>query len=426
MPLTIYSRAGADAAIAAAVTAHKAETDPHPAYATAAGRAQLTAATTAAQRAAMGVPATSAVGPVLAMVDGDSNTILDANAGTVRAAGNWFTHVCASSGQRIRNLRNVGTLGATTADVLARTAAGIATGATYAFIAVGGNDITQGVAPSVTKANLVQIWAAYANAGVTPIAVTVWPKAGANGIAVSKLNAWILTYCATHGILAVDAHAAVADPATNALATIYDNGDGVHLNYLGHYTAGLAITAQINAMGLRGGSPYLVSGLGVGVDLIDGYGSFAVDSNSDGLSDGWSVVGSGTYTATRETGGWQRITRPAGATGDRYLVRSAVTGWAIGDRVAVAGEFEMKTNTSLTTGVTAMIDFAGVSSTAGDIAGLHSARVGKGTFYMEGVVPAGATTTAEFSVAITAPPAGEDFWVQFRRITITNLTTLTA
>lgn len=36
MPLTIYSKAGADAATAAAVTAHKAETDPHPAYTTAA------------------------------------------------------------------------------------------------------------------------------------------------------------------------------------------------------------------------------------------------------------------------------------------------------------------------------------------------------------------------------------------------------
>lgn len=363
--------------------------------------------------------------PASIVAEGDSNTVYDQVAGIYRANGSWFTHLCALSGQRLRYVRNLAVAGATTGDVLGRIQAAIALNPTHIIVSIGGNDITQSIPTATTRANLIAIWSAIRTAGIIPIAVLTMPKAGAGGIATMSLNAWITVYCQQNGITVVDSHSAVANPATGALAAQYDSGDGIHLNADGQYAVGQKAHAQLSTM-YPASVPYMASSLGDPADILQGYGTFSVDSNADGLSDGWTSIGGGTVTYTRPVGGWQKIERPLGTTGTRYLTRAVTSGWAPGDRLALSGEFSIAGDSLAGAGTSAYVftEFNGGAATPAPAA-LYAARAGSGAFYMEGTVPAGATTMSAIisiigpDVAATTPPS-----ISVRRFTILNLTAL--
>jgi lysophospholipase L1-like esterase len=374
--------------------------------------------TATALRAAFG--AQLSVRPLPAVALGHSNVVRDATAGPQRTPGSWFAQVCALSGQGIRFLRNLGVAGQTSAQILARVPDVIALKPAVCFIQCMANDVRGSIPAATTKANVTAMWSQLIAAGITPIHVTDFPQASTNGAAISALNAWVTGYGQRHGIVVLDGHSPAVDPATNDIAAAYASTDGLglHLNAAGDFAVAQSLWQQLTGV-LAGPPPYMASALGDPSDLLGGYGTFAVDSNADGLSDGWNAIGGpSAITYTRPAGGWQKVTRPAGSTGTGYLTRSITTGWSHGDVLAVSGQFQIAgAGATFTVGVE-----CNSGDATQDVMPLNSWSSGSGAFYMEGTIPAGAASL-DALIACFAPTAGVDTSIQLRRLTVVNLTT---
>jgi len=365
---------------------------------------------------------------------GDSITL---GGGTVTATNvqlgreAWSTHACLLSKNRMRFLRNAGVGSETTAQMLARIAPDVIAHAPDKCVVMGGtNDIGTSVPLATIQANIIAIVAALRIAGIVPILCTIPPRS-TKIPETAALNRWLLWYADQMGLQLLDFHAVLIDPATGG----YKNGsawsgDGVHPNGTSPtFPAVQAMAeyavAQIATWGdlFADSEPWLTrdSTAGTGNLLLNG--CFIGDSNLDGVANSWAMTGAGgTVTPSLEAGAgevlgnWQVIT--ATVAGQRTITQSVASGWAVGDRLALAGRFFASgvEASGMTTAV--RLRFSGgnflqpIGSLVYDIT--------DGLFAIEGPVPAG-TTTVDVDVFNGGSGTGV---LKVAQLTLLNLTAL--
>jgi len=161
-------------------------------------------------------------------------------------------------------------------------------------------------------ADVQSIHAAFRNAGLRTVAVTIPPSTSSTLTAVAQFNRVLADYCLKHGIPLVDAHSVVVDTATGAQSSTY-NVDGVHPNALGFQAIGAAIATVLNAIfpagtqnlathdgvvtGRLQGHPLSIAGVGGGTDYgtLAGIGTGTFTANNTQAS----FVGGKSYRAVR-------------------------------------------------------------------------------------------------------------------------------
>ena len=117
---------------------------------------------------------------------------------------------------------------------------------------VGVNSVNAGVSAASIKADLQSIYTRAKQHGLTTIAITITPYKAAPGwvageqLVLEDVNTWILS-TATNIDYVLDAYTLMESP-TNAdyLNSIYDSGDGLHMNTLGYNVMATNIYNAVN------------------------------------------------------------------------------------------------------------------------------------------------------------------------------------
>jgi lysophospholipase L1-like esterase len=239
---------------------------------------------------------------------------------------NWELTVCAGVG------------GNTSTQMLARLQSEVlALGCDIVVISGMINDYAQSISVSQTITNITSMINQCLAAGATPILCTTTPAA-VTGVNSSILTAFsqrrrrIIELGRQYNLPVVDLFTPIGDPLTGTIASTYNNDGTVHPTIAGYQQLGLAIAGVLDRV-LPGSASGGILHAGDPDDLIGGYGFFGVDTNSDGIGDGW-VVANNSFAGTIEPnssfsivtdavlGKLQRITT-TGSSGNSYLNR----GW---------------------------------------------------------------------------------------------------
>jgi lysophospholipase L1-like esterase len=347
-----------------------------------------------------------------AIIVGDS--IAQASDGVASGfGGSWFSKLCELSGMRLQRIRNAGVAGNPSAAMLARLNADVLTqrGDIVVVEAITPNDDPATLTLAQQQRNVRSIIEQCLFRGKRVI-VCGGPPNNNPAIAarMREMTTWARALAVQMGLDFIDLFTPVGVEATGAWVTGY-TADGVHPNAAGQ-DAIAAFNAPRVPDDLRP-APVLAN-LSDPTNLLAGNGLFEVDTNADGYADGWTnsgLVSGGLSPRADGVGNWQTIT--GDATTD-YLQQAGVTGWAVGDLLALAGEWVNVDGT----GVNAELRFTG--GTPYSVGRAISARAelgGPRTFYMELAVPAG-TTAVNLRLW---PGVGS---ARFGRVKLANLTAL--
>lgn len=317
-------------------------------------------------------------------------------------------------------------------------------------LAVGTNDIqSTGYSFSTTATALKQMVAALLAVGVVPILWCPPPNNYVGSVSVATVhartyawNTWIRRYAAANGFALVDAFTALAksDGTMVSGATT----DLIHPTGYGHRL----IAQQALADGLADIFPpnSLVNTARTTDDLTNlfnsgtvNYGLFTTDANSDGVADGLTGSGTGTYSFTRVApvstdqllGFWQQATVSAGGTAN--LIASFSTGWSVGDTIAFSARIQtsgvdasngswhlvaLKTDTP---GGFSLPDGSGSATYLWNGTYVWDGDIDDGDLYIEFVIPATATDLI-FNATLNAASGGTAT-LRVGEVTVRNLTT---
>lgn len=111
-------------------------------------------------------------------------------------------------------------------------------GAGAVVVLAGVNDLAAGTSAATIFSNLQTIYDQARADGMQVVPITVLPWSGSGSWTAGKqtettnLNTSILAYCATNGLVCIDAYNSALRTGT-ALTGIYDSGDGLHPNLAG-------------------------------------------------------------------------------------------------------------------------------------------------------------------------------------------------
>jgi lysophospholipase L1-like esterase len=345
---------------------------------------------------------------------GFGDSIMQASDGVASGyGGSWFSKLAELSGQRIQRVRNAGIAGNSTTAMLARLNADVLTqrGDIVVVEAITPNDDPATVTLAQQQRNVRSIieQCLYRNKRVI---VCDGPPNNNPAIAarMRTMSTWVRSLATQMGLDVIDLFTPVGDPATGAWLPGF-TADGVHPN-----AAGQDAIATFNAARVPDDlrpAPVLAN-LGDTTNLITGNGLFEVDTNADGYADGWTNSGlaAGSLIARADgVGNWQSIT---GDQSTDYLQQAGITGWNVGDTLALSGEW---VNID---GSTVNVELRFTGGTPYSTARAISARAETGpvrTFYMEIPVPTG-TTAVNLRMW---PGIGT---ARFGRVKLANLTTL--
>lgn len=208
-------------------------------------------------------------------------------------------------------------------------------------IVLGGtNDVSQSITPTVSLGYLEQIYRQLRGARIEPIGATIPPYAGARQ-RVAWLNAGVMDLCDSMGMLCLDFHKAMVDPATGGFLSGLDD-DGTHPGPAGQRAMGGVVAAAMAQLP-RYAPSVLVRDNADTVNLIDG-GCFLTDTNADGVGEYWvnnATTGGGTVNTSLESGdaniigNWQVMEQTvAGKKQITQTIPSGTTsprGWSVGD-----------------------------------------------------------------------------------------------
>jgi lysophospholipase L1-like esterase len=278
---------------------------------------------------------------------GDSITALGGNQ-LGNEGANYYAQACVRSGQRIRWVYNGGIPSNNLAQMLARVQTDvIAKNAGTCLIMAGTNNMGNPMGdPAVAGTPgyiMKQIVAELQAANIRPVLCTIPPRNDnlALNANVTAWNAWLTFWGERSGILVIDTYAAIVNPATGAPAAGMVEADNVHPTAVANARMAEVVVTAL-AADLRNSKPRLASSSADPSNLLGASGLFLVDANADGYGDTWAV--SGTPVGLTPTlvddaaiaGKWQKFSRAAGSTGDLTLRREFFTGWAVGNRLALA------------------------------------------------------------------------------------------
>lgn len=167
-------------------------------------------------------------GPVLLIDAGDEITLGNTDPAQLalypgqRGGAGYAFLAAVKSGGRLRLGRNAGVTGQTSQGLLDRLYPDVLRSKPQlCTVLIGSNDVAQGIAASVTAANIALIARACQENGVLPVLCTVPPRAVGSGFqaGVSALNTAIRALGTSLGVPVADFYAALADPGTGAFIT---------------------------------------------------------------------------------------------------------------------------------------------------------------------------------------------------------------
>lgn len=412
--------AAADAGVFAAATEFDAnragesafQSGQSAGYALGHRNAAATSAETASAAAASVAAANRRTRAQRAIGFGDS--IMQASDGVASGyGGSWFSKLAELSGQRIQRVRNAGVAGNSTTAMLTRLNADVLTqrGDIVVVEAITPNDDPATVTLAQQQRNVRSIieQCLYRNKRVI---VCGGPPNNNPTIAarMREMTVWVRSLATQMGLDFIDLFTPVGVDATGAWAAGFST-DGVHPN-----AAGQDAIAAYNAARVPDDlrpAPVLAN-LGDTTNLLTGNGLFEVDTNADGYADGWTNSGlaAGSLIARADgVGNWQSVT---GDQSTDYLQQAGITGWNVGDVLALSGEWVNIDGS----GVNVELRFT--NGTPYSTARAISARAETGpvrTFYMEIPVPTG-TTAVNLRLW---PGIGT---ARFGRLKLANLTAL--
>lgn len=264
-----------------------------------------------------------------------------------------------------------------------------------------------------------------------------------------KWNTWIRRYAAANGFAVIDAHTALAQLNGDFIpGTLTGGTDLIHPTGYGHRL----IAEQALADGLADIFPpnSLVNTSRNTDDLTNmlnngtiNQGLFTVDTNADGVADGLSASGAGTYALSlvdptpqdQLMGKWQQVV-VSSIGGVANVVASFTTGWSVGDTIAFSARIQTSGSeaalggwhlVALLTDIPggfAMPDGSGSSTFLWHGVTSWLNDMNDGELYIEFVIPTGSTDlqlwiTANMIGATVATP----LTLRVGEVTIRNLTT---
>jgi lysophospholipase L1-like esterase len=337
-----------------------------------------------------------------ATVDGPTliglgDSIIGSGGSTDPSAGvygdNFTTYAMLSLNAKLRLIGNAGVPGETSAQILARVPAVVAVAPSVCLVLAGTNDV--GAVPLATSiANLTAIYAGLRAAGITAVACTLPPRTDAR-TAVAKLNHWIKRYCALQGIPIVDLHGALVDVTTGGYSAGLSS-DGIHPIAKGARVMGDAVAAALLPI-VPNFPPLLAEDNGTtgAAELLYTNPLMLIDSNADGVPDGWSSYAGTGYTHSTPTvagvlGKTFRTVRTATDSHVNDMGFGSPASYAIGDRISLSGIVSLDGETS---GMLARIrlNAQGAASAPSQQALTITGTVVQKTFSFEYVVPPGTT-----------------------------------
>lgn len=373
---------------------------------------------------------------------GDSITASDSSgsefSGTGRYANmdSWFTRACALSGQRLRWDGNAAISGQTSTQQLASFQAQVIDRSPdYAVLMVGSNDVNQGISIAQTRTNLTAMMDQARSAGIGLILCSLLPRSSHDPTRIAGLNVWLRDQAARRGAIWVDFFSLLIDPATgDPLAGM--TRDGTHPTaaarvlmaqefidtVLPHITPWTPPVGEDNTE--AGGINLLANPLMLGTP------------NANGEAPSWGMkIGTRTNqpvtTAVVDRAGWlgkaQEIVMGASPVGSFMLGQSTNTGFAVGDRLGFAGRFDaiapdaasnlsmyLVCHSATNGGGSALASFRAVANLRGGDELLD------GTFWMDGVVPAGTLSLGVYAGTVSTAPGT----LRFGQMAVRNLTAL--
>lgn len=370
----------------------------------------------------------------VAVVIGDSNIASVADGDPMRVGHNFFNLFCARTRQRIRYGGYFATGGMTAEDVF-----GVQLPKVLAMdplpsacvILAGTNNLG-----ALDLGTLAPLWedgvAALRAVGIVPIVCTIPPRDTSGGVvAVSQFNSWITDFAARNGLPLFPVHTALVDPVTGYYKSGY-SGDGIHF-------AGASARVVADYAAARGmhelflpNPAYTAKSAADGTNLLVN-GVFIGDDNADGHANSWT--GTSATNVTRSlvaptadddlAGNWQQLVRAPGGATQGYLTQviAASSAWAVGDRLALSGRVQSSGFEGSSSTFSVQVGFTGATGSH-NLEAIYAWKVdlADGTFYAEGVIPAG--TTAMLFSALSAAPAAGSTTLRLGELTLRNLTQL--
>lgn len=330
---------------------------------------------------------------------GDSITI---GGQTLDGQNEWharstMTQAVLRSGGRLVFERNAGVWGNTLAQMLARIDADVLAYRPDLVVLMGGtNDCTfaNPVNTTTVGATYHGIVRAIQATGARVFCCTLPPREDSQLARRNNeaFNRWLWAYCTANRLDLIDCTAPVIDP-TDGGYIAGANADTLHANTHGGALIGQAIADYLAALYPARPLPYAYH-TDENQNLLGGDGTFSVDTNADGVANGWTWT-PGTATATVQrvadsaiVGKWQEMAVTVNAAFTPQFSRVLNSGWSVGDRLRFTGRVKL-VSPSGSAGAYSLLDFGG-GNRLSPLFGMDES--GTYSFSLARTVPVGTTT----------------------------------
>lgn len=376
-----------------------------------------------------------------AVAVGDSITALGITPHGYNTSANWFAQLGALSQQQVRPVANFSVSSKELWTIKEEQlplvlAMNPLPGACFIF---GGTNNIAATTLANMKTWLIDIIDQLSDAAISPILVTIPPNNTVSTTNQEKLrqwNTWLSRYAAIQGYSLIDAYTALVD-INGQMPDPQLTDDGLHPNITGHrLIAEMAIKHGLQNIFPVNQYPLTVKS---SVDMKNlfnngsatNHGLNHVDSNTDGLADGWTVSGEvATHTVVAPTsedglvGQWQELSRVDSDTvGWTQILSPAIVAYSVGDRMAFS--CRLQTENIETTGVHWYCRVTNNNSTDSSLrfAGPMGSNTPDwdGLVYAEYNVPSG-TTSIQIQVGMTNLPSSGTAKMRVGEVTLRNLT----
>lgn len=313
------------------------------------------------------LPASTRVAPKTIFL-GDSITI---GGQTLDGQNEWHARSIATqavlrSGGRLVFERNAGVWGNTLAQMLARVATDVTAYLPDLVVLMGGtNDCTSGTVNMTTVGatyhSLVQ---AIVGCGARPLLCTLAPREDSQQARRNNetFNRWLWAYATQYGYDLIDCTAPVVDAADGGYLA-GTNADQLHPNTHGGALIGQAIADYVAGLVAARPLPFAYH-TDENQNMLGGDGAFALDTNADGVANGWTWTrGSATATTSLVSeagvvGNWQQMAVTANAASTPQFSRTLNSGWSVGNRLRFTGRVKLS-GFAGSLGAYCLLDFGG-------------------------------------------------------------------
>lgn len=379
---------------------------------------------------------------------GDSITANYGDQNQLREMEGPLSRACAEAGQNPLFRGTFATGGYTLAQILSThvpTVVALSPKPWAAVILGGTNDAgaSSGVGFSVSTAigTLTSICNALRAANIQPILATLTPRSDTSLVNqnVGNYNRALWRFALANGYDVVDYNKVVVNPATGGFLTGYAQSDNIHPDFKAVKIMGTELARVFDGMQKPSVAPTRATHSADPTNLLGAQGHFQVDTNADGIADGWSnaVPRGATFTVVSDPDGvtkWQRITQPSSATGNNLLQKSISSVVAVGDiieavcRIQTSGfDNALVAPSGLTGGTGPQFTFSvGLTGATHDLEPAYNwhTDLTDGLVYLRGVVPSGATGGITINLQASGVPVSGSVWMQYTEVCVRNLTTL--